>query len=176
MSFFSRDVGYKGSVVEEPLVESRVSDFFELLKPRVMSLVVFTASIGVFRAPGEVHPFLFFLSVLSIAIASGASGVLNMWYERYLDACMLRTSSRPLPSGRIESNEALSFGIILSLGSVVLMGLSLNWFAAFLLLFTIFFLCCSLYYLVETSYGSKYSYRRCCRSFTSFGRLGLSYR
>lgn len=138
MGLFFRDLSYNRSFVEES-IESKVSDFFELLKPRVMSLVVFTASIGIFRAPGEIHPFLFFLSLLSIATASGASGVLNMWYERYLDACMLRTATRPLPSGRIKSNEALVFGVLLSLGSVILMGLSLNWFAACLLLFTILF-------------------------------------
>ena len=142
MGLVSRNSDFDNSInqnSQEVLVESRVYDFFYLLKPRVMSLVVFTASVGIIRAPGELHPFLFVISVLCIAVAAGASGALNMWYERYLDSCMLRNCTRPLPAGRINSDEALTFALLLGGGSVLLMGLSLNWMSAFFLLFTIFF-------------------------------------
>ncbi|MSO70626.1 MAG: protoheme IX farnesyltransferase [Alphaproteobacteria bacterium] len=112
---------------------STVSDFAALLKPRVMSLVVFTGLVGFLVAPGVAHPILALAAVLCIAIGSGAAGAINMWYERDVDALMFRTRGRPLPSGRVRPDEALSFGVILAVGSVVLMLLVANWAAALLL-------------------------------------------
>jgi heme o synthase len=137
MSSVSRDVELDHYNVDA--LGSQAEDFFQLLKPRVMSLVVFTATIGILRSPEVLHPFLFGLSVLCIAVAAGASGALNMWYERHLDAQMMRTRTRPIPSGKVDAGEALAFGLILSVGSVLLMGLALNWAAAAWLLFTILF-------------------------------------
>ena len=113
--------------------EARVSDYFALLKPRVMTLVVFTGFAGLLAAPGTLHPLLAAVAVLCIAVAAGAAGAINMWYDRDIDAVMRRTKSRPIPRGRIEAPEALSFGIVLSLFSVMVMGLALNWTAAALL-------------------------------------------
>ena len=113
--------------------EARVSDYFALLKPRVMTLVVFTGFAGLLAAPGTLHPLLAAGAVLCIAVAAGAAGAINMWYDRDIDAVMRRTKSRPIPRGRIEAPEALSFGIVLSLFSVMVMGLALNWTAAALL-------------------------------------------
>lgn len=128
-------INYSASEVSE----SKAKDFFQLLKPRVMSLVIFTATIGIVRAPDTLHPFLLGLSVICIAIAAGSSGGLNMWYERHIDKKMRRTSSRPIPSGKINPGEALTFSLILSAGSIFLMGLALNWAAAAWLVFTILF-------------------------------------
>ncbi|MBP2303134.1 protoheme IX farnesyltransferase [Azospirillum picis] len=114
-------------------------DFIELLKPRVMSLVVFTGLAGVVLAPGHIHPFLAAVAVLCIAVGAGASGAINMWYDRDIDAVMTRTAKRPIPSGRVEPAEALGFGITLSVFSVVVMGLAVNWAAAALLALTIGF-------------------------------------
>ncbi|MFZ5709793.1 MAG: heme o synthase [Pseudomonadota bacterium] len=114
-------------------------DYVQLLKPRVMSLVVFTAAVGLFVAPVAVHPFLAFAAILFIALGGGASGALNMWYEADIDAVMRRTSMRPIPAGRIQPNEALGLGVALSGISVLMLGLVANWFAAALLAFTIFF-------------------------------------
>lgn len=111
----------------------RVSDFFALLKPRVVSLVVFSGFAGLYAAPGEIHPFLAAVAVLCIAVNAGAAGAINMWYERDIDAVMQRTRSRPLPRGRVAPQDALAFGVVLSLLSVMLMGLALNWTAAALL-------------------------------------------
>jgi len=119
--------------------DSRVSDFFALLKPRVMSLVVFSGFTGLYLAPGDVHPMIAAISILCIAVAAGASGAINMWYDRDIDRQMARTASRPLPRQRIEPAEALSFGIILGGGSVALMGLAVNWASAALLALTILF-------------------------------------
>lgn len=113
-------------------------DFFALLKPRVMSLVVFTALTGMMLAP-QVNPVLGFAWLLAIAVGAGASGCLNMWYDADIDAMMSRTSKRPIPSGRVTPEEALAFGIVLSAGSVVFLGLTANWLAGGLLAFTIFF-------------------------------------
>ena len=112
---------------------SEVSDFITLLKPRVMTLVVFTGVAGIVLAPGHIHPFLALVAILCIAIASGAAGAINMWYERDTDALMQRTQNRPLPQGRITPGDALAFGVILTVLSVFLMGLALNWMAAALL-------------------------------------------
>jgi protoheme IX farnesyltransferase len=116
-----------------------VSDFFELLKPRVMTLVVFTGVAGVYLAPGHLHPFLALVAVFCIAIGAGAAGAINMWYERDVDAIMSRTQKRPIPQGRVNADEAVTFGIVLTILSVGLMGLALNWTAAALLAFASFF-------------------------------------
>lgn len=121
------------------LSEADARDFFALLKPRVMSLVVFTAFAGLVLAPGGINPVLAIISILCIAVGAGASGALNMWYDADIDAVMTRTAKRPIPAGRIRPNEALAFGLTLSAFSVVILGLAVNWFAAGLLAFTIFF-------------------------------------
>ena len=112
---------------------ARVADFLALLKPRVMSLVVFTGFAGLIAAPGGLHPFLAVVAVLCIAIGAGAAGAINMWYERDIDALMERTRRRPIPAGRMAPDAALAYGVILSLFSVMLMGLAVNWVAAALL-------------------------------------------
>jgi heme o synthase len=122
-----------------PTSDARVSDFIALLKPRVMTLVVFTGIAGIWMAPGHLHPFLSLVAVLCIAVASGAAGAINMWYERDIDALMSRTKNRPLPQGRIDPSEALSFGVVLTVFSVFLMGVAVNWSAAALLAFASFF-------------------------------------
>jgi heme o synthase len=116
-----------------------VRDYFELLKPRVMSLVVFTALVGIVRAPDQLHPVLTFAALLCIAIGAGAAGALNMWWDADIDARMSRTAKRPIPAGRVEPGEALSFGLVLSIGSVLMLGLFAGLLAAALLAFTIFF-------------------------------------
>ncbi|MDG1020884.1 MAG: heme o synthase [Emcibacteraceae bacterium] len=114
-------------------------DYFCLLKPRVVSLVIFTAFIGLLVAPGEIHPIIGFTAILCIAVAAGASGCLNMWYEADLDAKMKRTAGRPIPSGKIDPESALHFGVGLSVASVLTMGLLVNVVAAVLLTVTILF-------------------------------------
>ncbi|WBU57001.1 heme o synthase [Paracoccus sediminicola] len=122
-----------------PPAEAEFGDYVALLKPRVMSLVVFTALVGLVVAPGSLHPLVAFCSVLFIAIGGGASGALNMWYDADIDAVMRRTQSRPIPSGRVSGSEALGLGLALSGLSVMMLGLAANWFAAGFLAFTIFF-------------------------------------
>lgn len=114
-------------------------DFLELLKPRVMSLVVVTAVAGLLAAPGSMHPVLAVVSLLAIALGAGGSGALNMWYDADIDRVMSRTKGRPVPSGRVTPGGALGFGIALSGLSVILLGLASNWFAASFLAFTIAF-------------------------------------
>ena len=121
------------------LSEAGARDYFDLLKPRVMSLVVFTAFVGLYLAPGNLHPFIAAVAILCIAVGAGASGALNMWYDADIDAVMSRTAKRPIPDGRVLPGEALGFGLILSAFSVVTLGLFVNWVAAGLLAFTIFF-------------------------------------
>ena len=116
-----------------------VSDYFALLKPRVMSLVVFTAFAGLVLAPGTLHPWLASVALLAIAVGAGAAGALNMWYDADIDALMARTANRPVPAGSVLPGEALGFGLTLALGSVVVLGVYVNWPAAALLAFTIFF-------------------------------------
>src|SRR3954470_17985479 len=116
-----------------------VEDYLALLKPRVMSLVVFTALVGLLVAPGHIHPVIGFTALLCIAIGAGASGALNMWYDADIDAVMTRTARRPIPAGRVQPGEALAFGIMLAGFSVAVFGLLVNWVAAALLAFTIFF-------------------------------------
>lgn len=119
--------------------EATFRDYFALLKPRVMSLVIFTALAGMVMAPGDIHPVIGFIAILCIAVGAGASGALNMWYDADIDAVMSRTATRPIPAGRILPGEALAFGITLSGFSVAVLGLAVNAFAAGLLAFTIFF-------------------------------------
>ena len=114
-------------------------DFYELLKPRVMQLVVFTALVGLAIAPVHVNPFIALVAVVAIALGGGASGALNMWYDADIDAVMSRTKSRPIPSGRIAPNDVLVFGLVLSGLSVMTLGLATNWVAGSWLAFTIFF-------------------------------------
>ena len=116
-----------------------VLDYIALLKPRVMSLVVFTGFAGLAVAPGEMHPILAAVAVFCIALASGAAGAINMWYDRDIDALMERTRERPLPTGKIEPAEALSFGIILAAGAIMLMFLATNAIAAALLATAVLF-------------------------------------
>ncbi|MDO5604941.1 MAG: heme o synthase [Paracoccus sp. (in: a-proteobacteria)] len=119
--------------------EAEFRDYIALLKPRVMSLVVFTAFVGMIIAPMQMHPLVAFCSVLFIAIGGGASGALNMWYDADIDAVMRRTANRPVPSGRVGGHEALGLGLALSALAVMMLGLAANWFAAGFLAFTIFF-------------------------------------
>lgn len=119
--------------------DAEFGDYFALLKPRVMSLVVFTAFAGLIVAPGGIHTFLGIFAVLCIAIGGGASGALNMWYDSDIDRVMKRTQSRPIPSGKVTREEALGLGVGLSGFAVVMLYLATNWVAAALLAFTIFF-------------------------------------
>ncbi len=119
--------------------DAGVGDYFALLKPRVMSLVVFTGFTGLYLAPGALHPVLALTAVLCIAIGAGAAGAINMWYDRDIDALMSRTRLRPVADGRIEPGEALGFGVSLAAASVLLMGLAVNLAAAALLALTILF-------------------------------------
>jgi len=129
--------------------EAGVADYIALLKPRVMSLVVFTALVGLVIAPGHFHPVLAITSILCIAVGGGASGALNMWYEGDIDALMSRTANRPIPRGRILPGEALAFGLTLAFFSVMTLGILVNWLAGALLAFTIFF------YVVVYTIGLK---------------------
>jgi protoheme IX farnesyltransferase len=145
MSFVGEGAKLSGSLaagsdlgLAEPSLAT-VSDYIALLKPRVMSLVVFTALVGLAVAPGHLHPLTGFTALLCIAVGAGASGALNMWYDADIDAVMTRTSRRPVPMGRVKPGEALAFGLTLSGFSVMTLGLLVNWAAAALLAFTIFF-------------------------------------
>tara|TARA_A100001037_G_scaffold60356_1_gene52495 strand:- start:74 stop:961 length:888 start_codon:yes stop_codon:yes gene_type:complete len=108
-------------------------DYFALLKPRVVSLVVFSGLAGLLVAPGEIHPLIAAVAVLCIAVGAGASGAINMWYDRDIDAVMDRTRQRPIPMGRVAPGDALGFGVVLATGAVALMGLAVNFAAAALL-------------------------------------------
>jgi len=128
------------NAIEFPRIsEAEVGDYLALLKPRVMSLVVFTALVGLVIAPGHFHPILAFTSILCIAVGAGASGAMNMAYEADIDALMSRTANRPIPRGRITPPEAMAFGMILAFFSVMTLGILVNWVAGALLAFTIFF-------------------------------------
>jgi heme o synthase len=125
------------------------ADYFALLKPRVMSLVVFSGLAGLWAAPGHIHPLLGFVAVLCIALASGAAGAINMWFDRDIDAVMERTRNRPVPAGRVPADDALAMGLFLTAGSIGLMGLAVNWVAAAILGFASFF------YVVVYTMGLK---------------------
>ncbi len=120
-------------------IESDLKDFISLLKPRVMSLVIFTSITGLLMAPTEIHPFIALTAILSIAMGAGAAGALNMWYDRDIDALMSRTKNRAIPAGKISPEEAFSFGIILGVISVLTMAVLVNYISAAILFFTIFF-------------------------------------
>jgi protoheme IX farnesyltransferase len=127
-----------GVIYAEPSLAS-VGDYLALLKPRVMSLVVFTALTGMAVAPAHIHPVIGFTALLCIAVGAGAAGALNMWYDADIDARMVRTARRPIPMGRVKPGEALAFGLTLASFAVVTLGLMVNLLAAGLLAFTIFF-------------------------------------
>jgi protoheme IX farnesyltransferase len=122
-----------------PAEGGEVAEYFALMKPRVMFLVVFTALVGLVAAPGHMHPVLAIAALVCIAVGAGAAGALNMWYDADIDARMARTAARPVPKGRITADEARTFGAVLAVGSVLCMGLMLNWLAAALLALTIAF-------------------------------------
>jgi protoheme IX farnesyltransferase len=119
--------------------EPGVGEFVELMKPRVMSLVVFTALTGMLAAPGSIHPVIGVIALLAIAVGAGASGALNMWYDADIDARMARTAARPIPRGRVTADEALTFGSILAVLSILTLGVLVNWTAGALLALTIGF-------------------------------------
>src|SRR5947209_787623 len=136
---FARGVRSDGvCMCREPSIAG-VSDYVALMKPRVMSLVVFTALVGLILAPGHIHPVLGFTALLCIAVGAGAAGALNMWYDADIDAVMTRTARRPIPRGRVRPGEALGFGMTLAVFAVVMLGLLVSFVAATLLAFTIFF-------------------------------------
>ena len=136
MSYTSDEIRAKAPIAAS---EATAGDYFALLKPRVMSLVVFTGFVGFYLAPASPHPVLAGIAILCIAVGAGAAGAINMWYERDIDAVMKRTMSRPIPTGRIAPGNALGFGVVLAIASVTLMGLALNLPAAALLAFSIAF-------------------------------------
>jgi len=119
--------------------EAQLGDYFALLKPRVMQLVVFTAVVGMLAAPVTVHPVIGFASILFVAIGAGASGALNMWWDADIDAVMKRTVNRPIPAGKVQPGEALALGVALSGMAVMMLALSANLLAAGMLLFTILY-------------------------------------
>jgi len=133
------DYSAAGAASERYGDDIALGDFVALLKPRVMSLVVFTGVVGMVLAPGALHPVLAVVAILCIAVGAGAAGAINMWYDRDIDAVMTRTRNRPIPAGRMAPNIALSFGITLAVASVSIMALAVNGVAAGLLAFTIFF-------------------------------------
>lgn len=119
--------------------EPDVSDYIQLMKPRVMTLVILTALAAMIAAPGAIHPVIGVIAIFAIAVGAGASGALNMWYDADIDARMARTAARPLPRWRITADEALQFGTVLSVGSVLTLGVLVNWVAGALLVLTIAF-------------------------------------
>lgn len=125
---------------QDPSISTAMpGDYYRLMKPRVMYLVIFTAFVGMLLAPASINPMLGFIAILCISVGAGAAGALNMWYDADIDRVMARTAKRPIPAGAITPEQALSFGVVLSFFSVMTLGLMINWLAAFLLAFTIFF-------------------------------------
>ncbi len=129
----------RASLAHAATEDATVGDYFALLKPRVMSLVIFTGLAGMMMAPGHINPVIGFVALLCIAVGAGASGALNMWYDADIDAHMERTKTRPIPMGRVAPAEALNLGVTLSLGSILLMGIAVNATSAALLALTIGF-------------------------------------
>ena len=123
----------------EQIEPEKVAGYIELMKPRVMSLVVFTAFAGLIAAPGQIDWFIALVAILCTAGAAGSAGAINMWYDADIDAQMARTAARPIPSGQVQPAEALTLGVILGGFSCMFMGLAVNWFASALLLITILF-------------------------------------
>ncbi|MEQ1651820.1 MAG: heme o synthase [Hyphomicrobium sp.] len=126
-------------ILPDLLMEPSVGDYVQLMKPRVMTLVILTALAAMVAAPGSLHPVIGIIAILSIAVGAGASGALNMWYDADIDARMARTAARPLPRGRVSGTEALTFGTVLSICSVMTLGVLVNWVAGALLAMTIAF-------------------------------------
>ncbi len=152
--------------------EPSVGDFIELMKPRVMSLVVFTSLAGLFAAPGQLHPVLAVIAIICIAVGAGASGALNMWYDADIDARMARTAARPIPRGRVTADEALAFGSVLSIVSVVTLGVLVNWVAGGLLALTIaYYIFFYTMWLKRRTPQNIVDWRR-CRLLPSDDRLG----
>ena len=120
-----------------PVSQAELGDYFALLKPRVMSLAVFTALAGMISAPGHLHPVIAIIALIFIAAGAGAAGALNMWYDADIDRLMARTAMRPIPRGRVPREEALTFGLILAVGAVLCLGVLVNWVASALLALTI---------------------------------------
>ena len=145
-----------GEVLDNKI--SSINDFFQLMKRRVMSLVIFTALIGyfcgVFSSEVILNPYLSMIGILAIALGAGSSGVLNQWYDRDVDSIMERTKDRPIPRGKIEPSDALAFGLVGSILSIIILGLCINWLAGFLLFFTIIF-----YAVFYTMFLKRYSYQ-----------------
>lgn len=131
------DIAIDPTLIKEDSPEASIGDYFALLKPKVMSLVIFTGFVGMWIAPGfaALHPFLAAVGILCLSLNAGAAGAINMWYDRDIDAIMKRTQDRPLPQNRIAPDDALALGVILSFLSTMVMGLALNWVAAGLLAF-----------------------------------------
>ena len=142
------DASYTSNVRED---DASFADYFALLKPRVMSLVVFTALVGLLAAPVPVHPMIGFCAILFIAVGGGASGALNMWWDSDIDAIMRRTKGRPIPAGKVRREEALALGLTLAGFSVIMLALATNLLAGAMLAFTIF------YYVVVYSMWLKRS-------------------
>src|SRR5689334_5992681 len=138
MSFATDNTRFRSALLPE-VSSATVGDYIALLKPRVMSLVIFTALVGLAVAPGSLHPVTAFTALLCIAVGAGAAGALNMWYDADIDAVMTRTARRPVPMGRVQPGEAFAFGLTLAGFAVATLGLLVNWLAAGLLAFTIFF-------------------------------------
>ncbi|MGQ0664724.1 MAG: heme o synthase [Pseudomonadota bacterium] len=139
MSVSRVEYGAAGAVPAGLAGGADLADFVALLKPRVMSLVVFTGLAGLLVAPGHPHPVLAAIAILCIGVGAGAAGALNMWYERDIDALMSRTRDRPLPAGRMDPAEALGFGVVLAIAAVVVMALAVHFAAAALLALSIAF-------------------------------------
>jgi heme o synthase len=133
------DLNVRAETFGAVISDASPRDYLELLKPKVMTLVVFTALGGLVAAPGNINPVIAFIAILAIAVGGGAAGALNMWYDADIDSVMGRTTKRPIPSGRISKGEALGFGLFLSLFSVMTLALATNFLAGAMLAFTIFF-------------------------------------
>ena len=154
------------------LSEAQAQDYLALLKPRVMSLVLFTAIVGLIAAPGSVNPILGMASLLAIAVGAGASGALNMWYDADIDRQMARTASRPIPAGRISPSEAAAFGLTLSALSVLIMAMTGGYLAAGLLAFTIFFYAVVYTMWLEALHSAEHRHWRFGWRFAASDRLG----
>ena len=176
MSLVSEGANIRGrlaadSGIAEPSLAS-VGDYIALMKPRVMSLVVFTALVGLAVAPGSLHPVTGFTALLCIAVGAGAAGALNMWYDADIDAVMTRTARRPVPMGRVRPGEALAFGLTLGSFAVVVLGLLVNWVAAALLAFTIFFYVVIYTIVAQALDAAEHRHRRSRRRLSANDRLG----
>ena len=152
-----------------------LSELFKLMKPRVMSLVIFTCAVGLLMAPNIIPTKDAIIGIILVSIGAGAAGALNMWYESDLDALMTRTCLRPIPTGKVNKNQALVFGISLSIFSVIALDFYSNRISAALLLVYYFVLCFCLYDLVKEKNSSKYCYWWCCRSITTCYWLDYSH-